>query len=165
MSPLPSIPEITGCIADATEITQVELTLIETIIYGFFAPLGIICALFIITTWIAILGVSIYDTIHDWRRGSWVESEMSPRTKSTNTYFIPDDDEASSPLLDAKKWLENKLEEEVFFRRNGLPNYGTIRQMSRDEIDDIRGSISVSKEMMWVSSGDDQVKRPESSMK
>ncbi|KAF7883055.1 hypothetical protein EAF00_011544 [Botryotinia globosa] len=147
MSPLPNTIGITGHIKDAADITQVELTVMETIIYGFFAPLGIIFMIFIITTWTAILMVSIYEAIQDWKHGWLAVSEKRPTSEPTSIYFILDDEAARSPLLDVKKWGEE------FFGSDGLPNYGTITQMPRHETDDVWESTAASKEMTKVSSG------------
>ncbi|KAF5876787.1 uncharacterized protein Bfra_003194 [Botrytis fragariae] len=157
MSPLPDITEITGPIINGTDITQVELTIMETIIFGFFAPLGIICMIFIITSWIAILIISIYETINDWRRGSLDASERRPMSKPTNIYLNSVNESARNSLLDVKKWSEHAIKGVEFFSKNDLPNYGTITWMSRDEIDALQRSRAVSKEMMGMSLGDDQV--------
>ncbi|TGO49814.1 hypothetical protein BCON_0199g00060 [Botryotinia convoluta] len=157
MSPLPNITEIAGPIIDGTDITQVELTLMETLVYGFFAPLGITCMIFIITAWIAMLGVSIYEAIQDWRRDWLTVSEMRPTSKPTSIYLILDDERARSPLLDVKKWSEDAREGEDFFSRNRLPNYGTITQMPRHETSDVWESTAVSKEMTGESSGTYQI--------
>ncbi|TGO11906.1 hypothetical protein BTUL_0098g00060 [Botrytis tulipae] len=157
MSPIPNIIGITGHIKDAADITQVELTVMETIIYGFFAPMGIIFMIFIITTWTAILMVSIYEAIQDWTYGWLAVSEKRPTSKPTSIYLILDDEAARSPLLDVKKWSEDERGGEHFFSSDGLPNYGTITQMPRHETDDVWESTAASKEMTKVSSGPYQI--------
>ncbi|KAF7918861.1 uncharacterized protein EAE98_009639 [Botrytis deweyae] len=159
MSPLPKITEITGHVTDAIDITQVELTLLETLTYGFFAPLGIICMIFIISSWMAILLVAIYDAIENWGCSWLAVSERRPTSKLTNAnvYLISDDERATSPLLDVKKWSEDVGEGEDFFSSNGLPNYGTITQMQRHETDDVWESTAASKEMTRKSSSTYQI--------
>lgn len=157
MSPLPSIIGITGHITDATDITKVELTVMETIIYGFFAPLGIIFMIFIITTWIAILMVSIYEAIQDWTHGWLAVSEKRPTSKPTSIYLVLDDEAERSPLLDIKQCSEGGREGEDFFGSNRLPNYGTITQIPRHETDDVWESTAASKEMTRESSSTYQI--------
>ncbi|TEY42317.1 hypothetical protein BOTCAL_0395g00110 [Botryotinia calthae] len=157
MSPLPNIAKITMAIKDATDVTQIELTVMETIIYGFFAPLGIICMIFFITAWIAILIISIYDRMGNWIHDSSVASEKRRASKPTSRHLTPINERANSPLLYVNKWSENWTEGVEFFDRDGLPNYGTITQRPRDEFGDTREGIVVSKEMMRESSGTDQV--------
>lgn len=157
MSPLPKIAENIVAIKNATDVTQIELTVMETIIYGFFAPLGIICMIFFITTWIAILIIFIYDRMDNWIRGLSVASEKRPTSKPTSRHLTPNYERANSPLLYVNKWSGNWTEGEKFFGRDELPNYGTITQRPRDEFDDIREGIAISKEMTRESSGTNQV--------
>lgn len=157
MSPLPNIAENVVAIKNATDVAQIELTVMETIIYGFFAPLGIICMIFFITTWIAILIISIYDRMDNWMRNSSVAGEKRPTSKLMSRHLTPNNERANSPLLCVNKWSENWTEGEESFGTDGLSNYGTITQRSRDEFDDIREGIAVPKEMTKESSGTDQV--------
>ncbi|KAF7912107.1 uncharacterized protein EAF01_001128 [Botrytis porri] len=159
MSPLPNITEITGAVTDTAEIADFDVTVMEMIIYGFFAPFGIICMIFIIAGWIAILSVSIYDTIHDWRCGLLEVSESRSTSQQTNTYLISDDERARNPRLNVNNWSQYSMEEENFSSRDESSSYGTMTWMSRDEIDNFRRSIAASDEMMEVSSWDNEVYR------